>query len=118
MIKKGVNIRGLGVDMVEIVRFRVLKPGSKGNFLKKVFSEEELEYCFSFKDPSSHLGGLFAAKEAVVKALVGNVFIPDIEVRHNKAGAPKIWRKKKMQRNILISISHTEKIACAVAILI
>ncbi|MBI3592027.1 MAG: holo-ACP synthase [Nitrospirae bacterium] len=60
---------GIGTDIVEIERIReaVRKWGDR--FLKKIFTEEEIAYCYKKKDPFPHLAVRFAAKEAVIKAL-------------------------------------------------
>ena len=110
------TIKGLGLDLIETIRFKSFK-NKNAVFLKKVFNDQELKYCFSFRDPAPHLSGIFAAKEAVVKALgAKNVSVLDIEVRHDKRGKPEVFIKNKLRKDMLISISHMEKIACAVAI--
>ncbi|MEW6738781.1 MAG: holo-ACP synthase [Nitrospirota bacterium] len=62
-------IYGIGTDIVEIKRVRdaVEKWGER--FLKKIFTESEISYCYKKKDPFPHLAVRFAAKEAVIKAL-------------------------------------------------
>ena len=55
----------IGVDIEDIERFK----GKSEDFLKRVFTEQELEYCNKFKNPESHLAVRFCAKEAVIKAL-------------------------------------------------
>lgn len=109
------NIAGLGIDMVEVSRFKKFKNRNEA-FLEKVFTEKELNYCFSFSDTAPHLAGSFAAKEAVVKATGGTVRILDVEIHHRKNGKPEVYAKNRLRRDILVSISHTEKIACAIAI--
>lgn len=62
-------IFGIGTDIVEISRIRdaVKKWGER--FLKKIFTGNEITYCYKKRDPFPHLAARFAAKEAVVKAL-------------------------------------------------
>ena len=62
-------IKGIGVDIVEIERFRRAVERRGRRFLEKIFTEEEMEYCFSMKDPYPHLAGRFCVKEAVLKSL-------------------------------------------------
>ena len=106
----------VGVDIVDVSRFKKLKK-INDPFLKKVFFEEEVKYCFSYKDPSVHLAGFFALKEAVSKAL-GTTSYPfaEIEVRHSQDGAPVVFHKGKKLR-IGVSISHTKDMAIAIAAL-
>lgn len=62
-------IYGIGTDIVEIKRIKdaVEKWGNK--FLKKLFIDNEITYCYNRKNPFPHLAARFAAKEAVIKAL-------------------------------------------------
>lgn len=106
----------VGIDIIDISRFGEFSRDSTHHFLKKTFTELELTYCFSFKDPSSHLAGIFSAKEAVSKALgvEKHPFI-EVEIRHTDAGAPYACsRGKKLP--VAISISHTSTLACAIAL--
>lgn len=108
----------IGIDIVEISRLKRLKLDKKSAFVKRFFTAGELKYCHSFKDFALHLSGHYAAKEAVRKALGNKIIgLDEIEVKHNHYGQPEIWIKNKKQTKLAISISHTDKIACAIAIL-
>lgn len=111
------SITGLGIDIIEVKRFKQFK-NREAVFFKKVFTKDELNYCFSFGDSAPHLAGIFAAKEAVVKANRGKINILDVEIRHRKNGQPEVLVRNKLQRNLVVSISHTDKLACAIAILV
>lgn len=104
----------VGLDIVEVIRFKKFKKVTDP-FLNKVFSEKEIQYCFSHKDPSVHLAGFFALKEAVSKAL-GTTRYPfaEIEVRHSEDGAPAVFHKGKKLK-VGVSISHTKDTAIAIA---
>lgn len=104
----------IGLDLVAIKRFKQLKRTSV--VLQKGFTKRELDYCFAFKDPAPHLAGLFAAKEAVAKALDEKVVVYEIEIRHDKNGKPQVWRKNKKDKKITVSITHTDTIAAAIAL--
>lgn len=115
-------MKGLGHDIIEIDR---IKKAINENFLKKIFSKKEIEYCLKFKYSEIHFAGRFAAKEAIVKALgVGfgkKISFLDIEILNNKNGKPHVKLSKKINLsfknpNILLSISHSKKIASAIAI--
>lgn len=108
----------IGIDIMGISRFKRLKLGKKSVFLRRFFTISELDYCLKFKDYAIHLAGHYAAKEAVRKALGNKIIgLDEIEVKHNHYGQPEIWIKNKKQTKLAISISHTDKIACAIAIL-
>ncbi len=105
-----------GIDIVTISRFKQFENDKTHHFLHKTFTKEEIDYCFCFKEPASHLAGIFCAKEAVSKALGVNTFpFIEIEIRHRCDGAPYACSKGKELR-VSVSISHTEDMACAIAL--
>lgn len=108
----------VGIDLAEISRFKPMARDKKHAFLKKVFSEDEIAYCFSRAGRAEHLAGLYAAKEATSKAL-GTEKYPfvEIEIRHAKNGAPEAWgRISGKPLKVSISITHTATVAAAVAV--
>lgn len=118
------SIKGIGCDVVSVLR--IAKMLDNNGFLDKVFTEYEKKYI-SGKGAKT-AAGIWAAKEAVSKAF-GTGFvgfnIPDIEVRHNKEGAPQIvlYNRAKAKsetigvKKVHISISHEEEQALAFAVL-
>ena len=62
-------IEGIGIDIVEIGRFKKIKYNSKPSFYKKLFRENEINYCLKFKNSYEHFAGKFALKESVKKRL-------------------------------------------------
>ena len=108
--------RAVGTDIVEVSSFRKYDIDKQHHFLQKVFTSYELDYCFLHKDPSTHLAGIFAGKEAVSKAL-GVLKYPSIliEIRHDRNGKPEAYTNSKKLK-IALSISHTKEIAVAVAV--
>ena len=81
-------VYGVGVDIVNIPRFRKALERWGERFLERIFTERELGYCFSKKVPERHLAVRFAAKEAVLKALRHSLRFRDIEVLNHKNGRP------------------------------
>jgi holo-[acyl-carrier protein] synthase len=108
-------MHGIGVDIVRVERLEVFSNDRKHPFLTKNFTEKELEYCFSFADPLTHLAGTFAAKEAVCKAFGGRYVIAEIEIVHSKSGVPSAMRKKK-KLAVSVSIAHEKELAIAAAL--
>lgn len=106
----------VGIDIVDIARFEVFAHNKDHPFLYKTYTVYERDYCFLNKEPSAHLAGLFAAKEAVSKALGSkdNPFI-EIEIKHDKNGRPIAYRRGK-RLPVSVSISHTSTIATAIAL--
>jgi holo-[acyl-carrier protein] synthase len=83
------NLRS-GIDTIEISRLENLKPEVKKRFIQRVFTETEIVQA---RDRSDVLSGIFAAKEAVSKALgtgFGFVNWQDIEIIHLPSGQPSV----------------------------
>ena len=107
---------GIGIDIEDIARFRVLLKQKGASALKRLFTEAERAYCFSFRDPAPHFAGFFAAKEAASKALGVRKFpFMLLEIRHSDDGAPQVWRDGRRAR-VRISITHTRTVAAAMAL--
>jgi holo-[acyl-carrier protein] synthase len=107
---------GIGVDAVDVARFRPLTKKKHAALLARLFTESERVYCLSYRDPAPHFAGLFAAKEAASKALCTGTFpVLSLEIRHAKDGSPQVWKSGRRVR-VGISITHTETIAAAVAL--
>ncbi len=113
------NIKGIGIDIVEIRRFRKIKKDTRDRFLSKNFSSNEITYAFSYKDWATHLAGTFAAKESVVKALGRSDFlISVIEIRRASSGKPEVFIKNRKRKDILTTITHSTQMALAVSLYI
>ncbi len=93
-----------GVDLVYLPRFtKALKSGGQ-DFLHRVFHESELT-----NQDTAHLAGIFAAKEAVMKALdLPKNSWHEVYVVHKASGAPKveILHLTSSIINHSLSISH------------
>ena len=114
----------LGTDIVEINRIRSNLKNKKSRFLNRIFTQLEVDYCNSKSNPSIHFAGKFAAKEAVKKAVlstkkINQISLKDIEILSN-CGDPKVSIKGNIEifHSIEVSISHTDSIATATAILL
>lgn len=124
----------IGTDICEISRIEKLHKKYGKKFLKKIFTENEINYCLSKKRTcSSSLTARFATKEAVSKALGAGLnglgwkkglnFL-DIEIIRNENGniglklhnsAKKLEEKKKI-KNWAVSISHGKDYAVSTVI--
>ena len=115
----------IGIDIVEVERFE--KHSKDDIFVQKHFNLSEVAYL-SQKGVGFHqsLAGLFACKEAVLKALkigIGKQLqLKDIEVLHDQNGAPYVLINDKIKKilksinktEINVSISHSNKIAISI----
>lgn len=113
-------IIGNGVDITEVKRLRQAVEKWGDDFLKRIFTKDELENAKNRSSLYQHLAGRFAAKEAVFKAL-GNKELSwqDVEILNDKEGKPhcKVLNGKGKKIAVHISISHVKSYAVANAII-
>lgn len=85
-------IYGIGVDLVKIGRIKTSIDRWEGRFVKRVFTEEEADFCYKRQSPASPFALRFAAKEAFSKAIGfgmrKGIRWRDIEVFHFPTGKP------------------------------
>jgi phosphopantetheine--protein transferase-like protein len=105
----------VGIDIEKTSRFKA--PKAKTNFLKFMFSDKEIAICRKKKASHVAFAGKFCVKEAVVKALKGNVNIRNIEVLNSLTGEPEIYISGQKRSDIKCSVSHTKDTAIAVVII-
>jgi holo-[acyl-carrier protein] synthase len=109
---------GIGIDIVEVKRFKQRRVRTNLSFYNSVFTESELKHCLKYSDPYPHLAGIFAAKEATMKCLDTSLRLIDIEITYDIRGKPSaVTLSKKKAVKVKVSISHTASTAIAVAIL-
>jgi len=120
------NIK-IGVDLIEVERIKKTYERFGERFLKKVFTDKEIEYAFKRKNPFRHLAGRFAAKEAVMKAMGTGfgkgVYFKNIEIVRKEGEAPFIvlygkTKEKFKDKKFSISITHDGKYALAFCIML
>lgn len=113
-------IKGVGVDIIEIQRVVEIIEQYGPRFYKKVFTDEEVEYCISKAKPAQHFAARFAAKEAFSKAigtgLGKDLMLKDIEIVRDDSGKPSIKTKKIVHDKIMLSISHSDHYVVAVCV--
>lgn len=108
----------IGVDIENIKRFKRFT-NKKNSFLQMVFTQKELDYCFSKANAAPHLAVRFCGKEATLKAtsslVRGKLALNQIEISHDNYGVPKakILDKKYKKFLINISLAHSGDTAIA-----
>lgn len=125
----GRSVLGLGCDITEVSRIRGVIERQGAAFLERVFTPAERAYCDGMRYPEIYYAARFAAKEAVGKCLgtgiTGEFAWTSLEVGHDEAGAPiaildekaRALLQRKGASEVLLSLSHTEALAFAVAVL-
>ena len=111
----------LGTDIIDIKRIRKNIALKKATFLNKIYTKQEIEYCKIKADPAMHFAGRFAGKEAVKKAvlsagILNQISMKEIEILSLK-NIPTV-NINSVENHIIISISHTDDLAIATAIII
>lgn len=118
---------GIGTDLIECSRIAKMIARHGDHFIRRVYSDSEIQYCGKHKYSVSHYAGRWAAKEAILKALgtgwAKGIQWTDLEVLNEPGGEPKVYLRNMAQvraeergiTEIQISISHTEKYAVAFA---
>jgi|TARA_B110000438_G_scaffold109454_1_gene107367 holo-[acyl-carrier protein] synthase len=105
----------LGIDIVDINRFKKLDSKKNSKFFERVFSKSEIQYCIEFKNSSEHFAGKFAIKESVRKCVGNKIKFKDIITDHKKS-KPIVKIKNKPEYLFQVSISHEKNIAVAVVL--
>jgi len=122
-------ILGIGIDIIEVERIQKSFEKFGERFLKRILHPGEIKYCLSHRVPAPFLAARFAGKEAISKAFGTGIGAQlgwqDMEVGRKESGEPFVilhepGKKLLAERNarvVLISLSHTQQHATAVAIL-
>lgn len=110
---------GVGIDIVKIEKMKKAVDRLGQAFLNKVFTAKELAPISKGKMYYQRLAARFAAKEAVIKSISKKypLALTDIIILNHPNGAPYCVFAKKINLDILLSISHIDDyaVACAVA---
>lgn len=117
---------GIGVDLVDITRFRTVLERSP-TIRERLFTDGERAYADAATNPAPRYAVRFAAKEAVMKALgvgLGAVDWHDIEVVRADSGAPSLritGRARELARSAgvrdwKLTLTHTDDLAEAIAV--
>ncbi len=124
------TVRGIGIDLVKIPRLRAIVDRWQDRFLRRVFTDAELAYCRSRRDPIPHLAARFAAKEAGLKALGTGLSMGiswrELEVRRERGQPPTLVLSGRSRvvgaarggDRILLTLTHDGEYAMAQAMLI
>jgi holo-[acyl-carrier protein] synthase len=122
-------ILGIGIDIIEVERIKKSFEKFGQRFLDRILHPNEINYCLSHREPAPFLAARFAAKEAISKAFGTGIGAQcgwqDLEVGRKTSGEPFVilhgngaqLMATRGGRAMLLSLSHTQTYAAAVAIL-
>ncbi|MCF8008363.1 MAG: holo-ACP synthase [Halanaerobiales bacterium] len=110
------GIIGIGIDILEVKRLKKIFNDKKEKFIKRIYTNNEINYCENKKKYLQSYAVRFSAKEAFIKAIdsKSNIAYKDIEIINKSSNKPKVilYRsalkaaQEKKVINILISLSH------------
>ena len=124
------KILGIGVDIVQNKRFKLLVKNKK--FLSRTFGTKELERSKKTLNKTNYFAKRFAAKEAFAKSLGtgfrNNLNLRNIQILNDNIGKPYYYKSKtinnlierkfKIKRyNLFLSITDEKDYSIAFAIL-
>ncbi len=111
----------IGIDIVKISRIEKAINRWGNNFIDKIFTENEKQYCKNKINKSQCYAARYAVKESFYKARNHNYGWKAIEVKTEKKPVIKILNKKlesEMKRvKTHVSLSHTNDTAIAAVLL-
>jgi holo-[acyl-carrier protein] synthase len=122
-------IVGIGIDIAEVGRIREAIERHGERFLRRIYTEGEIQYCESKANRVERYAARFAAKEAGMKAIGTGwnhgVRWRDIEVARKPGGRPTLvlhgraaeFAAKLGATNFVLSLTHTAEQAMAHVIL-
>jgi holo-[acyl-carrier protein] synthase len=85
-------ILGIGVDLTPVDRMAGAMEKHPGRLEARVFTDDERAYCNAKADKYQHFAARFAAKEAILKALLvpEGLSWHELEIVNDEDGAPRI----------------------------
>jgi len=120
-------VYGIGIDIVRTARIKEVIEKWGKRFLERVYTENEISYCYKKHSPYLSLAVRFAAKEAFIKAMGSgmSVSLNEIEVMNLDSGKPiikhnvklDVYLSNNMISNIHLSMSHEHDYVVACVIL-
>jgi len=108
---------GIGIDIIEVSRFRKKQYEENKNFYKKIFVKSEINYCLKFKNSAERFAGKFAIKEAVIKSIPEKIGPRDIEIVYvNRKPSINLKSSLRKKYDFIVSVSHEKEFAIGIVI--
>ena len=109
----------LGVDIESVERFSEMIEKFERSTLRRIYTKNELDYCFSKRNPAPSLAARFAFKEAAFKALFPlglRIFHRQVEILNSPSGEPNarfVSEELNSKYLLKVSLSHSRRDALA-----
>lgn len=125
----GADVAGIGIDLCEIDRIGDALGRHGERFLERLFLPGEVRHPLGSRRAAEHVAGLFAAKEAAMKALgtgMRGVAFREIAVAREPGGPPRLalFGRARARAEALgvgaahVTITHGRRDAAAVVLLL
>jgi holo-[acyl-carrier protein] synthase len=125
----GREVKGIGIDLCEIPRIEEALSRHGARFIARIFREGEIRRHPGSRRFAEHIAGLFAAKEAAMKALgtgMRGVAFREIAITRLPGGPPQLalFDRALARAEALgvgaahVTITHSETTAAAVVLLL
>jgi holo-[acyl-carrier protein] synthase len=121
----------IGIDLVAVARIERMLDRLGDRATDRLLTPNEREYCLGMAFPARHVAARVAAKEAVYKALQGTedargIGWREIEVVRDAMGRPSVSLHGRAAarldelgaREVLLSLTHTDDLAAAIAAIV
>lgn len=108
------NVKGIGIDIVENSRFRE-------DLNKRFLTEKEINFLETLKLEKQKINfcaGRWAGKESIIKASKKELIFSRISILNKETGEPYVEYDSIVRNDILISISHEENYTVAFSIIL
>ena len=124
----GSLVLGLGVDLCEVPRIARALGRHGARFVEKLFRPGEIRRSPESPAYAEHVAGLFAAKEAAMKALgsgMRGIAFRELAIVRSPGGPPRLalfgraraWGARLGVSGAHVTITHTRELAAAVVVL-
>ncbi len=123
--KPSFSVKGIGSDLIEIDRIEQGIAEHGGHFKKRLFTQNEQDYCEKHAHSHVRYAGRFCAKEAIAKALgvgFGELLAwTDLEILNDEKGKPVVHCSHALNQRFnnpqfLLTITHSRTHAHATAL--
>ena len=128
-LPSGRAVRGVGIDLCEVPRIARALERHGPRFTARVFLDGEIRRPRSSPAYAEHVAGLFAAKEAAMKALgtgMRGVAFSEVVITRQPGGPPRLALHGRAAKRAAalgvgaahVTITHTRELAAAVVLLL
>lgn len=107
-------IHGIGIDAVDVSRFKSAMERRGRRFLDRLFTPAELDYCLKKNAPEVCLAARYAAKKSFIKAMGRSFDLKKIEIKRDADGRPSVAAEGLSESyRVCVSITHDGGISLA-----